>query len=701
VAVAAWLTLAKRLAPIAIVVAFAVFLIWAFAATVSVHTDRMGLPLDDSYIYLTYAKQFGGLHPFSYFSGGGYSAGSTSALWPMLLAPFWTLGARGHALVWVSYSVGGAMFVAVGVGIARFVRRVAECAPVAAACGVMALAIGPFAFGALSGMEVGLASALLVATLVLLLDQPASSPPSRKLAVVLAAASLSRPEATVIVAGIVGLGAIATWRATRSARVAARWLVALVAPLVWVIANRVLAGHWFPNTGVVKSHFYLPGFDWTYWRQAVLAQTGAMLRGLFWSADSPLIWPKLVALAIVVGIVRAIVWARREHKPLVAVVAIGAPFALMLAVVATSGVADAYAFQNFRYIATALPLLFVLVGFALAPTTRAKPLWAAIASIVAIAFVIAGRHELVADMQLFAQGAMDTNTQVVAIGRYIHDKLPEGTRIMFHDAGAISYYGDGPVFDMLGLVTNDQAGVANNGPGSRFEFLERIAPEQRPQYFAYYPSWLVGIGDFYGEPVLKTPLHPGFAAKKRLAGDSDMELLPAVWDHVGTGDAPLTEHAGWAVVDAVDVADLASERDHAWTATLGRRKLGDPTARWSFVDRAEMPVGLVIDGGRTIRRIEDGTASERFTLELDPQKPARLVMRTGGIVDVPYQERTSPSTKLEVFADDVSVGTIAVPMPVGPFVELSIELPMGTRRIRTRSDGSYRVFHWFALQPQS
>jgi len=30
-----------------------------------------------------------------------------------------------------------------------------------------------------------------------------------------------------------------------------------------------------------------------------------------------------------------------------------------------------------------------------------------------------------ADALLFAQGAMDTNTQVVAIGDYIHRKLPD------------------------------------------------------------------------------------------------------------------------------------------------------------------------------------------------------------------------------------------------------------------------------------
>src|SRR4249920_1784641 len=71
----------------------AIAIAWAFAVTVLRHTRPMGLPLDDSYIYLTYAKQIGRGQPFTYFPGGGYSAGSTSALWPMLLAPFWALGA--------------------------------------------------------------------------------------------------------------------------------------------------------------------------------------------------------------------------------------------------------------------------------------------------------------------------------------------------------------------------------------------------------------------------------------------------------------------------------------------------------------------------------------------------------------------------------------------------------------------------------
>ena len=682
--------------PAAIVAVIAGFVVWAFAAVTLVHTPHMGLPLDDSYIYLTYAKQIGRAHPFTYFPGGGYSAGATSALWPMILAPFWTLGARGHALVWVAYLMCGALYICVALAAYKLVRRVASCAPVGVASGVLAISIAPFAFAALSGMEVALASALLVTTLLLLVDRPAHEPPGWKLAAVLAAASLSRPEAMIVVGGICAFGAIATWRASTWPS-ALRWLVPLAAPIAWLTANKLFAEHWFPNTGVVKSHFYLPGFDWTYWRTTVHAQLVAMFRALFWKADSPLVWPRIVTVVALIGAVRAIVWSIRAKRLLVGLVAIAAPLSLLVAVIATSSVGNgvtvaAYNFQNYRYVATAFPLVFVLVGFALAPPPgRAKPFVAGAACCAAAAFVYAAWTPMTADILLFAQGAVDTNTQVVAIGNYLHAKLP-GARVMFHDAGAIAYYGDGPVYDMLGLVTNDQAEVANNGPGSRFELLERLPADQRPAYFAYYPGWL-GAPDFFGEPLLHTPVVGGFAPKQRLVGDADMQLIPAVWDHVGTGEAPLIEHAGWVVADAIDVADLASEHAHHWQGALGRRRFGDPGARWSFVDRAIMDIGLVIDGGRTIR-----AGGESFDLDVDPAKPVRLVIRTGGTPAIAFQEPVG-KVALEIFADDRRVGALELPASTGPFVEVSIDLPAGTRHVRTHATMPYRVFHWFALQP--
>ena len=47
----------------------------------------MSLPLDDSFIYLQYAKAIAEGHPFVYTPGNAPTTGSTSLLYPLLLVP--------------------------------------------------------------------------------------------------------------------------------------------------------------------------------------------------------------------------------------------------------------------------------------------------------------------------------------------------------------------------------------------------------------------------------------------------------------------------------------------------------------------------------------------------------------------------------------------------------------------------------------
>jgi hypothetical protein len=688
-----WAPRLRPYVPTAIIVALAAVIVWSFAAMTLRFAGSMGLPLDDSYIYLTYAKQFGRAEPFTYYPGGGYSAGSTSVLWPMLLAPFWTLGARGHALVWISFGLCGALYAAVAVGCYRFVAQLRDQIS-GLLCGVMVLVIAPFAWCSLSGMEVAFAAALLVATLLLLARESGEGPPSRLLAIVLAATSLARPEATLLVGAIVAVRVAQRARA-RNWRAAAWWLVPLAPVTLWLLANKLIAGNFFPNTGVAKSHFYLPGFDWTYWVETVRMLSGRMLRGLFWDTTSPLIWPRLIAALYLVGAVRVGIWAWRDKQLLVGALVVLAPFVMLFAVVASSGL---WSFQNYRYIAPAIPLLLIPVAIALSPVAKSLALrraWHAGAIVLVVLFARAGRPRLIADMKLFAQGAMDTNTQVVAIGKYLRRKLPDAS-VMFHDAGAIAYYGDGRVYDMLGLVTNHQAGVANNGPGARFEFLESLPVERRPTHFAYYPGWM-GTPEFFGEVLLHTSLRRGIEPR-RLVGEGDMQILVANWDHAGTGERPMNDHSGWALVDRVDIADIESERAHQWVGRMGRRRFGDPTARWSITDRSTV-TGLVIDGGRTIR-----AGGERFTVHVDPTAPTRVVLRTGGQKSYGWHEAIDKPVKIKLFTGSKLLGELTIAPPMGVFSELTFNLPAHALRassdLHTEANGIYRVFHWFVLQPE-
>ena len=257
----------------------------------------MGLPLDDSYIYLTYAKQFGRAQPFTYFPGGGYSAGSTSVLWPMLLAPFWTLGARGHALVWVSFGMCAALYAAVArrratgscatiAGERRRPRRRGARARDRAVRVVRAVGHGGRVRERAARRDAAAARA----------THRATAPPSRLLVACLAATSLSRPEAMLIVVGD-RRRRVRVQRVRRALARRAWWLAPLVAPVAWLVANALLAGNFFPNTGVAKSHFYLPGL-----RLDVLARgrgrrsRRACCAACSGTATSPLVWPRVVAV---------------------------------------------------------------------------------------------------------------------------------------------------------------------------------------------------------------------------------------------------------------------------------------------------------------------------------------------------------------------------------------------------------------------
>jgi len=201
----------------------------------------------------------------------------------------------------------------------------------------------------------------------------------------------------------------------------------------------------------------------------------------------------------------------------------------------------------------------------------------------------------------------------------------------------------------------------------------------------------MGQAEFFGEVVLQTPLPPPFS-KRRLIGDADMQLIAATWDHAHTAERPLDEHAGWHVADRVDIADIASEHAHRWHGALGRRNFADPTARWSVVHREVGAHGLLVDGGRTIRG-----GAEDFVISVDPDKPVRLVMRSGGNPAYGYNEPiTGP---VEVTANGVAA-TIAPPR--GSLAEYAFELPPAHAdhlTVHVTASAPYRVFHWFALQP--
>jgi len=131
----------------------------AFAATALAHAGSLSLPLDDSYIYRDLRKQIRARPAVHVFPGGGFRWRDQHFVADRAGAVLDPRGAR-HALVWVSFLVSPRLYAATRSGV-RIVARIAG--PLAAAAApLLLLAIAPFAWTALSGMEIAFASALLV-----------------------------------------------------------------------------------------------------------------------------------------------------------------------------------------------------------------------------------------------------------------------------------------------------------------------------------------------------------------------------------------------------------------------------------------------------------------------------------------------------------------------------------------------------------
>ena len=678
-----------------------------YVHAVRTFAGSFGFPLDDGYIYLTYARQIARGRPFTYFDGSGYTAGATSMLWPVVIAPLWAIGFRGSLFAPVVFGLCALLLAGTAMLAWRIGRQ--TLGSIGGICaGALILFCAPLGWAYLAGMEVGLAGILLLASALALIAREPAAPPGRGLLILLAATSIARPEMAFVVAPIVGGCALAAARRKRYWD-AGRWLTPMLAPLCVGLMNRAFAGHFVPNTAIAKSHLYMPGFTTAYWEDAVKKQGKKMFEALFWKELPQNRWwmPRLMLALWLLGAGRLAVWAWEKRRFAgVALLVLSGPL-LLLAVLLTSAL---WSFQNYRYIAPAMAPIMAVCGLALAPPKRLpRPAFLSL-GVAAAAFVafICGKNwpRLEDNARMYAQGVRDMNAQTVRIGKWIDGNLPADARIALHDVGAVGYFAHRKLIDVIGLVTNHQAEICHQGPGSRFEWLERLPPDRRPTHFVYYGGWLLaGSRDLYGKTLMEAKLLPPIAPQ--LVGGSVMQVMEADLSLLGSGEAPLEVPAGWKIVDTVDVADVESEHEHHYSADLGPRFFGALSDQWSCYYSATQPTG---DG--QFRRMADGcrmirAGGEDFVVHVDPKKPMRLVVRTGAPVDYKAAPIGRAAKELLVERTDThaALGTITLPAPSDAFAESFVELaadatrppalPLGVRPV----DGRVRTFHYWVLQP--
>lgn len=410
-----------------------------------------GLPLDDGYIHLTFARNFADGLGFA-FNPGEHSLGFSSPLWVLLLALADAMGLDGeNSARWLAaVFFGGAAALVLLTVLASMPRKTFSPAFAAAAAAGFALC-GNLLWLAGSGMETMLYLALGL-TAILLLAGPSPRPIAGGIALGLVV--LARPNGLLL--GIILIGALLAARKLKPALTAAA--SAAVLSLPWFVYSFASTGFILPPTRAGKL-------------ASNLVNSGLSVRGIetfltrhliyFYQAGPEVLWCLPV---IVAGLVILRNSAGEDDAP-----ATPKPNRFALSPAAALGLWAALDFLShalfFRTTASTTPMHYLRYEPMLIPALIAGA--AAVAGHAAGALKLKGRVLLLLALlppailgaprvsdwrQLHLRHAAQIHDEHRAAALYIRDHLPGDARVACLDIGALGYFSGRYVIDLGGLI---------------------------------------------------------------------------------------------------------------------------------------------------------------------------------------------------------------------------------------------------------
>lgn len=567
--------------------------------------------LDDSYIHFQYARAFVEGHPMRYQGGEPISSGATSQLWPAMLAPFYAIGFRGQALMWPAWAISFGCLA----GLAHEAHRLAKglvSDTMAVAAAAMVLAFGGHVWGAASGMEV-VPFAWLLARGARRGVEWCEDTGARKnrdfveLVALACAAPLMRPEGSLVSIGLAAV--VAGYPADRRAVARLKGIAPLVGLALTPLLLLAMTGKTTTSTTQVKlavGNPYHPLVPTFLGNARTLVQT--ILNGEVWSVEFlPKGGAKVALVSLFAVAVRGAV--TKKHERAFAVLA----FALAMFVPCAY---ITFLWNRLRYLwpfATGWFVALACLGETLASLARRLSRRFELVGPI-FGFGVAGMLAMRLDWVIddVATSASGIDRQHGQIAAYVEKNLPPDARVGLNDTGAIAYFGGRKTFDIVGLTTPSEAPYWIGGSASRFEHYEHVfatTPHALPSHFAVYPEWM-GNDAILGETLFEATVRDS-----SILGGQTMKLVRADYGLLGSGEAPHT--AVGAVIDALDVADLESERAHGYDLFAAQE--GEQAVD-TFGDGNDPERLAYADGARTNRR------HERFVVSLS-SRPHRMVVR--------------------------------------------------------------------------
>jgi arabinofuranosyltransferase len=492
-------------------------LIFLFYVLTELHQNgKLGFPLDDPWIHLTFARNLARGWGFA-FNHGEPVQGSSAPLWTVILALFHLFTKSVVAMVWIAKILGATFLYVAGLFACRLVFALTRRRWAGLVAGLVLVTFSHFDWAMASGMEVTLCAALVLAgTYYHLVPQRGGR---QYLSWVLfALAVYVRPESFLLPVFLIA-DIIIRRLAFRQKIVFWRGLAVCGAAIVpYFVLNLALAHSVFPQTYIAKvgrtSLFTALATGDTPQIGLLLFKAPLLYLGGFvthlWRGNPVLVLLALVGLCVLV--VHFVKYRGQASLliPLVVLFFVGfvgmtAPFVHPI-------------FQSGRYLGPAVALAVVtsvLGAEWILRQVRQRAARLAVGSVLAILALFNAVSTGIATAGNTARAENSINRQQVALGEWLAQNTPEDAVIACNDVGAIGYFANRRVLDLLGLVTPEVMSYRKKYPIGRENFAGRdFVLDRKPDYLVIFPSWFPNLEktDFL-KPVYGVDLPDNYASQ--------------------------------------------------------------------------------------------------------------------------------------------------------------------------------------------
>ena len=413
-----------------LLIALAALLAVLLYLLVSAQVSRIGFPLDDAWIHLTYARNFA-LHEQWAFRLGDPSAGSTSPLWTILLAIGYILKLAPY--IW-PFFLGWVILSLLGIQAESVTRRlVSTYRPRIPWVGFFFVTVWHLTWSAVSGMETLLQGYIFLYVLSTLLINP-----GRYLALgFLTGLSIwVRPDGITLLGPLLFTAFMVEKRDRQRWDAIAKILIGFSALFVpYLLFNLALSGNPLPNTFYAKQAEY---------------QASWLALGLTYRLNNYLM--PILASPFIALLPGAVIWMGKRVRSW--------DWAAIATLLWLIGYIGLYflrlpAYQHGRYIIPAFPILYLwgmlgLVEYVTSPNAnkRIALLWTSLTGMLCLLFTIVAAQQNAADVAWIEK-------DMVGTAQWIQENLPSDALLAVHDIGAIGYFDQHPIIDLAGLVSPD------------------------------------------------------------------------------------------------------------------------------------------------------------------------------------------------------------------------------------------------------